>query len=107
MGTQVRLLSTYGVTEAAVYQTAGAISGPFAVPEASGNASSGNVVGRPFPGVRLRVEDSTGEIWVGGVQVARGYLNHPELTEQKFVADTDGVRWFLTGKHSNTPVLGP
>ena len=30
----------------------------------------------------------TGEICVGGAQVARGYLNSPELTKRKFISDT-------------------
>jgi amino acid adenylation domain-containing protein len=30
---------------------------------------------------------SPGELWIGGDGVARGYLNQPELTRQKFVAD--------------------
>jgi len=55
-----------------------------------------------------------GELWVGGVQVVRGYLNRPELTADKFVpnpwpaTDTSGrgvvyrtgdrVRWYADGE---------
>src|SRR5580693_229126 len=29
----------------------------------------------------------TGELWIGGIQVARGYLHLPELTADKFIPD--------------------
>ncbi|WP_237565451.1 AMP-dependent synthetase/ligase [Ornithinimicrobium cavernae] len=48
-------------------------------------------VGRPLPGVGVRVKD--GEVLVRGVNVFRGYLNDPEATETAL--DEDG--WFRTG----------
>ena len=53
-------------------------------------------VGRPIPGMVYRVVDATGalapvgvpgELLIGGVGVARGYVNRPELTAERFVAD--------------------
>ena len=39
-----------------------------------------------------------GQIAISGVQLARGYLRHDELTACKFVlADGDGRRYYLTG----------
>jgi len=42
-----------------------------------------------------------GEIYIGGVGVAEGYLNRPELTNERFVADnysnTPGARLYRTG----------
>jgi hypothetical protein len=36
-----------------------------------------------------------GELWIGGVGVARGYCAAPDLTARKFVGD--GARWYRTG----------
>lgn len=64
-----------------------------------------NRVGRPFPGVLLRICDPhgnlvpigiPGEIYFGGAGLARGYLNLPELTGEKFVV-IDGERYYRTG----------
>jgi len=51
-------------------------------------------IGRPLPNTTARVVDErgepvppgvTGELLVGGVGLARGYLNHPALTAERFV----------------------
>ena len=66
-------------------------------------------IGRPLPGVPCYVVDPTtmcrrpigcwGELWIGGVQVARGYVNRPELTRERFVPNpfSDGGRCYRTG----------
>ncbi|WP_134772902.1 AMP-dependent synthetase/ligase [Ornithinimicrobium flavum] len=48
-------------------------------------------VGRPLPGVSVRITDD-GEIWLKGVGVFRGYHDNPAATE---AAMRDG--WFATG----------
>jgi amino acid adenylation domain-containing protein len=37
-----------------------------------------------------------GELWIGGVGVAKGYLNQPELTQERFPIE-NGERWYRTG----------
>jgi len=67
-------------------------------------------IGRPIDNVTLYVVDDhgrpqpigvEGELMIGGVALARGYLNAPELTAQRFVADhldpAPGARLYRTG----------
>ncbi len=49
-------------------------------------------VGRPIPGVEVRIA-ADGEVEVRGANVMRGYYNKPEETKQVFTADG----WFKTG----------
>jgi amino acid adenylation domain-containing protein len=66
-------------------------------------------IGRPVPGARAYVVDAwgdlapdgvAGELLIGGVPVARGYLRRPALTAEKFVPDPfgpSGARLYRTG----------
>jgi amino acid adenylation domain-containing protein len=62
-------------------------------------------IGRPLPGVRAHIVDSSlrevaeGELVLGGVQLAHGYLNRPALTADRFVPDPFGTgeRLYRTG----------
>jgi len=106
----LRLMNTYGVTEACVYQTAyvsGAADGGEGAGDAGGAVTPGahlNVVGQALDGVILEVEGDkgrrggvVGEVLIGGRQVARGYLGHDALSAEKFFVAEDGVRWFRSG----------
>lgn len=56
-------------------------------------------IGEPLPGVRFRVNGSAarneGELWIGGDQVALGYLGNDPSLHERFETQ-EGVRWFRT-----------
>ncbi|MFB6530857.1 amino acid adenylation domain-containing protein [Streptomyces sp. NPDC056399] len=106
-GDTVRLVNTYGPTEAAVIVTAGDLGGS---PADGPAAERRPPLGRPLPGVRLYVLDerggllpagSEGELYIGGRGLARGYLARPELTADAFLPDpfdtAPGARMYRTG----------
>ncbi|RDV12934.1 amino acid adenylation domain-containing protein, partial [Pontibacter diazotrophicus] len=110
-GAFTRFYNEYGPTETTVTSTEYAYSSSF----------EGSVlpIGRPLANTphyvldkagRLMPQGVAGELCIGGVQVARGYLNREELTKKKFVHDPfsqeagasmyrtgDIVRWLADG----------
>jgi amino acid adenylation domain-containing protein len=90
-----RLVNEYGPTEAVVgccvHEVSEVDTERTAIP-----------IGRPVAGTTLSVmadgrpvaDGAVGELWVGGNQVAAGYLDDPERTAEKFV---DGGRLYRTG----------
>lgn len=96
----LELHNLYGPTEASIDVTYWAC-GP-------GDAAGSSVpIGRAVANTQLYVLDRErepvpfgvpGELYLGGVQVAAGYLNRPELTERSFVANPFGPgRLYRTG----------
>ncbi|WP_185949587.1 non-ribosomal peptide synthetase [Microbispora sp. KK1-11] len=94
-GDRVRLVNTYGPTEATVIATLAELDGSPGRPP----------IGRPIGGTRVHVLDAAGrlappgaagELCIGGTGVARGYLGRPELTAERF-ADLYGERVYRTG----------
>ncbi|MBL4658905.1 MAG: non-ribosomal peptide synthase/polyketide synthase, partial [Alcanivoracaceae bacterium] len=79
-----QLFNAYGPTEATITCTVKAIK------SSEFDAS----IGRPLPGRQLIIADeqlnltpygSVGELYIGGNGLARGYLNHPKMTLERFV----------------------
>ena len=80
-----RMVNTYGPTEATVIATFGDLTPDDKV-----------TLGRPVPNYRVYIlddklepcdTDEIGEICIGGVGVARGYVNRDDLTAERFVPD--------------------
>ncbi|MEW1551457.1 non-ribosomal peptide synthetase [Streptomyces tsukubensis] len=97
----VRAVNLYGPTECTVDATAGWIEPAGRTPH----------IGNVLPGLRMRVldeklapvgPDGTGELYLAGPRVGRGYRNRPGLTAERFIADTGpdaepGGRMYRTG----------
>ncbi|MFE4367883.1 amino acid adenylation domain-containing protein [Streptomyces sp. NPDC056835] len=96
-----RMINMYGPTEATVTVT---LNGPL---PAGLTAAPG--IGRAIDGARVMVldeklrpvpEGGTGELCIAGDGLARGYVNRPGLTAERFVADPygpPGSRMYRTG----------
>jgi amino acid adenylation domain-containing protein len=104
----VRLLNAYGPTEAVITATT------YEVPAGPGSNGSGVKqrlpIGRPLPNHTTYILDEAGqpvppgvpgELCLGGVCLARGYLGRPALTAERFVPDPfggePGARLYRTG----------
>ncbi|MFJ6381596.1 amino acid adenylation domain-containing protein [Kitasatospora sp. NPDC092039] len=84
------LVNMYGITETTVHVSY------IALDRASAAAGSSSTIGVNIPDLRVYVLDQylqpvppgvTGEMYVAGAGLARGYLGRPELTATRFVAD--------------------
>ncbi|MBM0137263.1 non-ribosomal peptide synthetase [Pseudomonas cannabina] len=99
----LRLLNVYGPTETTTFATACEVRG---LAECAESVS----IGRPIGNTRVYVLNAQqllaplgviGELYIGGDGVALGYLNRPELTDEKFIADPfsdqPGAMMYRTG----------
>lgn len=93
------LWNVYGPTETTIWSAVARVDQPNEV-----------LLGQPIHNTTLLVLDASGalalpgaagELHIGGDGVAHGYLNRPELTAEKFIADryaaTPGARLYRTG----------
>jgi amino acid adenylation domain-containing protein len=99
-----RLINMYGITETTVHVT----YRPLTVADSAGSRAS--LIGQPIPDLTLFIAgpdtslvplEVPGEIHVGGAGLARGYLNNPGLTAERFIPDpfssTGGGRLYKAG----------
>ena len=82
------LTNNYGPTECTVVATSGSVS--------ICENSELPTIGRPITNTRVYILDpdlhkvtagEVGEIFIGGANVGRGYLNRPDLTKERFIPD--------------------
>ncbi len=82
-----RLINSFGVTEAT-------IDSSYFEADADNDTSANLPIGRPFANTQLYILDRhqqpvpigvAGELYIGGAGLARGYLNHSELTAKRFI----------------------
>jgi amino acid adenylation domain-containing protein len=97
----LNFFNAYGPTENSIGATLNRVDGS--------KIKSANVpIGRPITNVEVYILNSNqkllpvgiaGELYVGGVGLARGYRNQPELTKEKFIKHPfkEGARLYRTG----------
>jgi acyl-coenzyme A synthetase/AMP-(fatty) acid ligase len=99
---QPRLVNMYGITETTVHVTYRPLS--------LADLGRASVIGEAIEDLQVYVLDAhgqpaplgvSGELFVGGAGVARGYLGRPELTAERFVPDPfsaePGARLYRSG----------
>ncbi|MEV6868817.1 amino acid adenylation domain-containing protein, partial [Streptosporangium subroseum] len=103
LGSRVRVLTAFGITETTIDSTYSDLAGIEA------GVDRPAPIGAPLPNARVYVLDPhlapvpvgvPGELFVTGVGVARGYGGRPDLTAERFVADpfaADGSRLYRSG----------
>ncbi len=99
-----QLINMYGITETTVHVTYRMIS------QADLATNANSVIGWAIPDLQTYILDPQqcllpigipGELYVGGMGLARGYLHRPQLTAERFIPNpfstTPGARLYRTG----------
>lgn len=98
-----KLINMYGITETTVHVTYNVLNRDMIAKKSS------SLIGEPIPDLHVYVLDeylqpvppgTTGEMYVAGAGLARGYLGRPDLTSDRFPADpygAPGTRMYRTG----------
>lgn len=97
------LINNYGPTEATVVSTSGRIPSNM-------HTERPPLIGRPIDNMQIYILDeylrlvpngTPGELYIGGIGLAKGYLNRPELNAEKFIphpwSAEPGARLYKTG----------
>jgi amino acid adenylation domain-containing protein len=103
-GTRCRVHAAYGPTETTVYASLHRIHASDAAalaPVPIGTAVAGKTLHVLGPDLKPLPAGEIGEIYIGGLGVARGYHGRPALTAERFVPDPlsadPGARMYRTG----------
>ncbi len=95
---QLAFWNAYGPTETCIIVSMGRV-------EADIGSNTPLSIGRPLTNLRISIRNEQGEpvppgvrgeLWLGGVGLARGYLNNPQLTAERFV-ETAAGRFYRSG----------
>jgi len=115
MGDLVRIINSYGTTETTID------SSYFEVEEHAFSSTGVTPIGKPMQGTNFHILNEylepvpigvNGDLFIGGLGVATGYLNQPILTDSRFIEHPvlgrvyqtgDKARWQLNG---NVEFLG-
>ncbi|BAY46057.1 peptide synthetase [Scytonema sp. HK-05] len=105
-GSETRLINSYGVTEATIDSTYFELG--------TGELGNGLVpIGRPFANTQIYILDRylqavpmlvAGELHIGGVGLAQGYLNRSDLTKEKFIPNPFNKAKVKSKKEKETEV---
>ncbi len=91
---EVKLVNGYGPTEATILETFCVVAGQNSLSDVSRS-----IIGCPIPNTSVYIVDNQmqpvpvgvwGELYIGGVGLAHGYLNRPDLTAVNFLPDPFG-----------------
>jgi amino acid adenylation domain-containing protein len=101
---RTRLINGYGPTEGTTFTCC------YTIRESPEEAARSIPIGKPISNTKVYLLDNhlnvlpvgvPGELYIGGDGLARGYLNQPELTAERFVRDpfsrAPGARMYKTG----------
>ena len=107
--THPQLVNMYGISETTVHVTYRPLKASDIL------SGSGSVIGGPTPDLSVNLLNPylqpspvgvTGEMFIGGEGVARGYLHRPELTAERFIPDPfaaqPGARLYRSGDIART-----
>ncbi|VEP13357.1 Amino acid adenylation protein (modular protein) [Hyella patelloides LEGE 07179] len=110
---RLKLINTYGSTETTVRATL------YRIPENIFDIKGEVPIGRPLAYQKAYILDSNlqfvpigvpGELYIRGDGLASGYLNHPELTQEKFIQnpfpDSESQRLYKTGDLARYDCIG-
>jgi amino acid adenylation domain-containing protein len=100
LGHVERVLNLYGPTEDTTYSTCKEVERGRTAPMSVGRAVGGTTVRVLDAQLRPVRHGETGEVWMAGDGVTRGYLGDPRMTAERYRPDplgTPGARMYRTG----------